>query len=225
MTATGDAFAMIDILVQGVRGVAAIAVMTTLVGGLPRVAQAALAVGCGVWSAIAVAAHAPPLASTWQVAFAELAIGAALGVAAAIPLLAARTAGRLTDLAVGGSGGSYEALCGLLGAAVFVGIDGHVATLTAIVESHRTVPVFALMRGDVVAAVSRLVPVAIRLAVPWLVTAAVVHVAIGVGSRLAGRATAHVPHAPAVPAALVMMTATLVGTLSVVMVAVVRGTL
>lgn len=225
MGATGDALELAGLLARGTRGFAAIGVLTTLVGGIPRVAQIALAVGCGVWSSIAVVAHVPAMTQAWQLVIAEFAIGAALGIAAAIPLLAARTAGRITDLAVGRDGGPYEALFGLLAAVVFVGIDGHVAVLTAIADSHRAVPVFELMRGDVIAAVARLVPAAIRLAIPWLVTAAVVQVATGVGSRLAGRATAHVPNAPAVPAAVVMMTAALVGTVSVAMVAIVRGTL
>ena len=63
------------------------------------------------------------------------------------------------------------------------------------------------------------------LAIPWLVTAAVVEIAVGVGTRLAGRAGAFVPGATAVPAALVMITATLVATLAVAIAALFRGTL
>jgi hypothetical protein len=77
----------------------------------------------------------------------------------------------------------------------------------------------------VLAALNQLVPTAVRLAVPWLVTAAVIQLAVGAGTRVAGRASAHVPGAVAVPAALVMMTASLVATLAVAMAAVVRHTL
>ena len=75
------------------------------------------------------------------------------------------------------------------------------------------------------AALGALVPAAVRLAVPWLVTATVVQLAAGVGLRLAGRAGAHGPSAAAAPAALVMMTAALVGTLAVAIAALVRGAL
>ena len=216
------------ILVLGLRGAAAVIVVTSLVGGVPRIVQAALAVALGVWSALAVAPLAVDV--TWQMAIAELAIGAALGILAAVPLLAAAAAGRLVDIAatgraVGSSGGAYGSLFGILAAAVFVGIDGHVAVIEAIVQSHRTTPLLAMTRDGVVAALANLVPAAIRLAVPWLVTAAVVQVAAGVGTRLAGRASAHLPGSTAVPAALVMMTATLVATLAVAMATLMRGAL
>lgn len=217
---------LVGVLWLGMRGFAAIAVMTTLVGGVPRVAQAALAIGCGVWSALAVAGRVPVVEPGWQLVMSELAIGAALGIVAAVPLLAARTAGRISDIAAAGRiGGPYEPLFGLLAGVVFVGIDGHVAAVTAIVESHRIAPFFALQRSEVVGAIARLVPAGIRLAIPWLVTAAVVQIAVGVGTRLAGRASAHVPSGSAVPAALVMMTATFVGTFSIAVVALVSGTL
>lgn len=242
----GDATDFVHFLTLGARGFAAIAVMTTLVGGIPRVAQVALAIGCGMWTSVVMATRlttvnlpqhalfgsvadpggAGGIALSWQLAMAELAIGAVLGVVAAVPLLAARTAGRMTDIsAAGRGGGPYEALFGLLAGVVFLGTDGHTATMTAIVESHHTMPFLALTRGHLVAGLARLMPAAIRLAIPWLVTAAVVQVAIGVGTRLAGRASAHMPSSPAMPAALVMMTATLVGTFSMAVVAIVRGTL
>jgi len=213
--------------VLALRGAVAILVLTTLVGGIPRIAQAALAVAAGVWSALLVdmAAPAHPTFVSFAFVAQELAIGAALGVAAAVPLLAAQTAGRLVDLAATGRAqGTYSLLFGLLSAAVFVGIDGHVTAITAIVDSHRAFPAIAATQPGVIAALAALVPAAIRLAAPWLVTAAVVQIAIGAGVRLAGRAGAHVPAAAAVPAALVMMTASLVGTLAIAMASLIRGT-
>jgi flagellar biosynthesis protein FliR len=199
--------------VLALRGAAAVGVLLVLVGGLPRVVQLALAVAVGAWTALLVA---PAHATFVSFAFAarEVAIGGALGLAAAVPLLAAAAAGRLVDLS-SGARGPYGALFGVLAAAVFVGIDGHVAVVTAIVDSHRAFPAFAEIRPSVLASLAQLVPAAIRLAVPWLVTAAVVQIAIGAGVRLAGRAAPHAPVAAAVPAALVMMTAALVGTLAV----------
>lgn len=228
-------------LVLGLRGFAAIVVLTTLVGGIPRVAQAALAVTVGVWSAfmVAGAAAGSPIGidvnaiaaldgALVVVAVRELVIGAALGVMAAVPLLAASAAGRLVDIAATGRAqGPYGLLFGVLAAAVFVGIDGHVVVLTAVVESHAATSTIGADQGEVVAVIARLVPAAIRLAVPWLVTAAVVQVALGVGTRVAARAGAHVTTTAAttaVPAAHVMMTASLVATLALAIAAVVRGT-
>jgi hypothetical protein len=105
---------------------------------------------------------------------------------------------------------------------VFVGIDGHVAFVTAIATSFRDVPAVMLAEPRILTALAGLVPIAVQLAVPWLVTAAVVEIAAGVAVRLAGRAAAHAPIAAATPAALVMMTASLVGTLAVAIAALVR---
>jgi flagellar biosynthesis protein FliR len=210
-------------LVFALRGAAAIVVLTTLAGGVPRVIQVALAVTLGLWSAFVVA---PPIAGTgptviqdwidgvtWQLTARELVAGAAVGLMAAIPLLAAAAAGRLVDLAATSrSHGPYGTLFGVLAAAVFVGIDGHVAVIAAIVDSHR-----ATSEAGVVAAIAGLVPAAVRLAVPWLVTAAVVEIAVGAGVRVAGRAGLAAPIGVAVPAALVAVTASLVGVLAVAM--------
>ena len=209
------------VLVLALRGVAAVAVLTALVGGMPRVVQAALAASAGVWSALLVV-PVRTVEPSVAAAASELVIGGALGIAAAIPLLAAQTAGRLVDAASGRRGdGPYRVLFGVLAAAVFVGIDGHVRAIEALVESHRTLPA----QADVVAVLAALVPVSVRLALPWLVTAAIVEIAIGAGVRVAGRAGVHVPATAAVPAALVMMTASLVSLLAIAMAAAMRAAL
>jgi len=210
-------------LVLALRGCAAIVVLTTLVGGIPRIAQAALAITLGLWSGV-LAAMSHTIDVTWAVALHEVAIGAALGVLGAVPLLAASSAGRLVDLASAGRAqGPYAALFGVLAAGVFVGIDGHIAVLTGIVDSHAAIPSIAITQPHVLEAIAHVIPAAIRLAVPWLVTAAVVQIAIGIGLRLAERTSHHAPAAAAVPAALVMMTAALVSTLAVAIVALVRA--
>ena len=195
------------IVVLALRGTAAVLVLTTFVGGIPRVVQGALAAALGLWSALLVAPAATPLAAgiPWELAARELVIGATLGIVAAVPLLAAAAAGRIVDIAATGRAeGPYAALFGLLAAAVFVGIDGHVAVIEAIVTSHRDLPALAASRVDALAATGQLIATAVRLA---------------------GRASANVPGAVAVPAALVMMTASLVATLAVAIAAVVRHTL
>lgn len=211
--------------ILSLRGIAAIAVLTTLVGGTPRIVQVALAVTLGLWSGLLLApTHA--IVPSIVTALHELALGGALGVIAAIPLLVGITAGRLVDTAATGRAhGPYGWFFGLLAAAVFVGIDGHVAIITAIVDSHDSLHAIAPARPRVLAAIAQLLPAAIRLAIPWLVTAAVVHIAIGAGTRLAARAGAHAPTALAVPAALVMMTASLVATLAIALAAALRGAL
>ena len=217
------------VVVLGLRGAVAIAVVTTFVGGIPRVVQGALALALGVWSALIVDPVVGPLTSSgvpWELAVREVLIGATLGIVAAVPLLAAMAAGRLVDLAgTGKAQGPYTALFGVLAAAVFVGIDGHVMVIESIVTSHQQIPALATTQANVIGALAGLVPTAVRLAVPWLVTAAVVQVAAGAGVRVAARASANVPGAVAVPAALVMMTASLVATLAVAMAAVFRHTL
>jgi flagellar biosynthetic protein FliR len=213
-------------LVCALRGAAAIGVLVGLVGGLPRVVQVGLAVVAGVWPAV-IAAPAVPLEAPWLLAGRELAIGAAIGVIAAVPLLAVGIAGQLVDRVHRRSSaaevrGAYGGLFGVLAAAVFVGIDGHVAVVTAIATSFADAPVVVGVAPRAVDALAGLFPTAVRLAVPWLVTAAVVEIAVGVAVRIGDRAAAHAPMAAAVPAAVAMMTASLVGTLAVAIAAIVR---
>jgi flagellar biosynthesis protein FliR len=223
-------------LVLALRGAAAVGVLVALVGGLPWIVQAGLALAVGLWSAVVVGGTAPAGLddALWLGAAYELVIGAAIGVIGSVPLLAAAMAGRLVDGASGArTRGPYSALFGILAAAVFVGIDGHVAFVSAIATNFRDVPplvpplgmatALATSEPRVLATVAALVPVAVRLAIPWLVAAAVVEIAAGVAMRLAGRAGQHGPIGAAAPAALVMLTASLIGTLAVAIATVVRG--
>jgi flagellar biosynthesis protein FliR len=217
-------------LVPALRGAAAVLVLVTLVGGVPRIVQAGLAVAVGLWSA-AIASVPVPGEALGLVAAREIVIGATLGVIAALPLLAVATAGRLVDRASGRSSGSaggvrtgpYGTLFGILAAAVFVGIDGHVSFVAAIVTSFRDLPASAGTEASVLATLGALLPRAVQLAIPWLVTAAVVEIAAGVAARLAGRAALQGPAAAATPAALMMMTASLIGTLAVAIATVIRS--
>jgi flagellar biosynthesis protein FliR len=215
------------VLVLALRGAAAVGVLAALVGGMPRIVQLGLAVATGLWSAALTGGLAgAPLTgdpAQWLVAARELVIGATIGLLAALPLLAVAMAGRLVDRAEGArSRGPYGALFGMLAAAVFVGIDGHVALVTAIATSFGEVPAVVATESGVVASVARLVPIAVALAIPWLITAVVVEIAAGVAVRLGGRAAGHGPLAAATPAALVMITASLIGTLAVAVARLVR---
>jgi flagellar biosynthesis protein FliR len=213
-------------LVLALRGAAAVAILTTLVGGLPRVVQLGLAVAFGLWAMLVASPPPPPDGLIWLVAVRELAIGATLGIVAAVPLLAAAMAGKLVDVAQQSRGeGPYAALFGVLAAAVFVGIDGHVTFATAIAESYGAAPSIGETQPRVMTALAGLIGAGVKLAVPWLVTAVVVELARGVGVRIGGRAAQHAPAAIAVPAAIAMMTAALIATLAVAIAAAIRGTL
>ena len=212
---------MVDTLVLALRGIAAVGVLVMLVGGIPRIVGFGLAAIVGLGSAL-LAGVTVSGDVVLVVAARELVIGATIGLLAALPILAAGMAGRLVDIAGGDvRGGAYRSLFAILAAAVFVGIDGHVTVMTSIVESFRDVPVTSEVR--VLDAIGALVGSAVKLAVPWLVTAAVVEIGIGVGMRVAGRAGNAAPVGAAVPAALVMMTAALVATFAVAFAAIVRG--
>lgn len=214
-------------LILALRGAAAVAVLTTLAGGVPRIVRLGLAVVFGLWAMLVVGAPVPADAGV-VLAARELVIGATLGIVAAVPLLAARLAGQLIDVvALGaharGARGPYTALFGVLAAAVFVGIDGHVAFATAIADSFATVPAITEVQPRVLAALGGLIAAGAALAVPWLVTALVVEIAVGVGARVAGRTALHAPVAAAVPAALAMMTAALISTLAIAIAALIRS--
>jgi flagellar biosynthesis protein FliR len=214
-------------LVLALRGAAAVAVLTSLAGGLPPIVRVGLAAVFGLWAMIA-AGVAVPDDVTWLIAARELVIGATLGIVAVVPFVAARFAGALVDRVnaqarLVGAHGPYGALFGVLAAAVFVGIDGHVAFVTAIADSFAAVPAIAETQPRVLDALGALIGAGVRLAVPWLVTALVVELAVGVGARVAGRTGLHAPVAAAVPAALAMMTAALISTLAIAMAALIRA--
>ncbi len=214
-------------LLLALRGAAAVAVLTSVVGGFPRVVQLGLALVLGLWSALLAGTLLPSqlIDAPILVAAHELVVGATIGLLAALPLLAAAAAGRLVDVTMSARRGPYASLFAVLAGAVFVGIDGHVALVTAVVDSFRAAPAIASGQPRVLAALGGLVPSAVALAIPWIVTAAVVELSIGAGMRVAGRAGAHAPAAAAVPAALVMITAALISTVGVAIAALVRGTL
>lgn len=220
-----DPFApLLVTLVLALRGAAAVLVVTTLVGGFPRIVQVGLALLVGLW--VALLAPSPALAgpaALLVVAARELVVGATIGLLASLPLLAAGAAGRLVSEVGAVRGGPYRALFSVLAGAVFVGLDGHVALVRGLAESYQVAP--HTDQASVVAALAGLVPAAVALAIPWLVTAAVVELAIGAGVRVAGRAGAYAPVAAAAPAALVMITAALVSTLAVAIATLVRGAL
>jgi flagellar biosynthesis protein FliR len=196
------------VAILAIRGAAAVGILLALVGGIEGVTLVALAVATGVWTALLVAPDSVAVAAPWLVLH-ELAIGAALGIAAAVPVVAARTAGVIVDR-VAGARGVYRRMLGVITGAVFFGVNGHVAVVRAIVASHRTEPAIAEVRPRVTAALAALMPSAIALAAPWLVTAAIVAIAFGVADRVAARTAMHAPTAAGAPTIVAMISAALV---------------
>jgi flagellar biosynthesis protein FliR len=219
---------LVATVILGLRGATAVLVLTAL-AGVPRVVVLALAAGAGVWSALLVATGTNngdvvtvlvglPTGALAAAATREVAIGATLGLVAAVPLVAAAAAGAFVDHAARVHRGPYAPLFAMLAGAVFVGIDGHVMAIAAVVDSYRIAP-----QTGIAATAGALVPIAVRLATPWLVTAAVVQIAVGAANRVATRTAAFAPLPAAVPAALAMMTASLVGVFAVAVAAAIRG--
>jgi flagellar biosynthesis protein FliR len=192
----------------GVRGAVAVAILLALVGGVEGITLVALAVATGVWTALLVAGDAGAAVSPWLLVH-EVAIGGALAVSASVPFVAARTAGLIVDRAASARG-VYRRLLGVITGAVFFGVDGHVAVVRAIVASHRAVPAMGDVQPRVTAALAALLPAAVALATPWLVTAAIVAVAFGVAERVGARTAVHVPTAAAAPMIVAIMSAALV---------------
>jgi type III secretory pathway component EscT len=234
-------------LVLALRGAVAVAVLLTLVGGIPPIVRAGIAVTTGLWAtavagpqlaaasgtpggAVSTSVVGPGMtdAALWLIAGREIVVGATLGLIAAVPLLAVATTGRLVDRASRWSGsaasnaGPYQAMFSILAAAVFVGVDGHVTLAKAIATSFHDAPALAAIQPTVLATLASLVPAAAQLAIPWLITAAVLEIATGVAMRLADRAASHGPITAATPAALAMMTASLISTGAVAVAAILR---
>jgi flagellar biosynthesis protein FliR len=226
-----------ELLLRGLRGGVAILTLTTLVGGLPRLVQLGLAAALGLWCGVLAAPDAlgplpAQLGPLVALGLREAALGAALGVMAALPLWLVALTGQLVELTAsgrggpGGRGGPLAALIGVLGAAIFVAIDGHVAVATAVVDSYGATPSAAAPpAGAVIAALGGLVPAAARLAAPWLVTAAVIELVLGAAARVAGRAMAPGLLAAAPPAAIMALSASVLGALAVGIAGAMRGML
>ena len=173
-----------------VRCVAALVVLTSLTTPLPRL----VALGLGGALALLVAACVPPAAlvvptstvGAVALGLSELARGVALGLAAAAPVLALGWAARL--VAVSSGEPATRSLWLMVGAAVFVGIDGPGLVAHALATSYVAAPMDALATAP--AALLGLATAAWRLAVPALMVALIVELAVGAAGRVAGAAGA-----------------------------------
>jgi flagellar biosynthesis protein FliR len=169
-------------LVASLRPIAALTIVALVAAPLPR--WLGLVTGAALGLFVATAMPPQVLGSTAPIDVAlvarELLIGGALGIVAVAPLVALGWAGRLVDTAAGEPGA--RAIFMLVGAAVFVGIDGPALLAEAIAHSYSAVPV-AAAPADVVPAIAGLLTAAVRLAVPFVVGAAVIEIALGAVAR------------------------------------------
>lgn len=177
-----------------VRCASALVVLAAVTGALPR--WLAVVLGAGIAALVAAAMPTTPWpvdlrdAALVSVVIGELAIGAALGLGAALPLLALGWAGRLVDDVLGLPPGdrSGRQWLTLLGTAVFVGIDGPVLLAQALARSYlaRPLAVGWTAGAGVVAGVGGLATAAVQLALPLLLCAVIVELAVGAAARTSG---------------------------------------
>jgi flagellar biosynthesis protein FliR len=170
-------------VVGSLRPIAALTVLALVAAPLPRWVGAALGAALGLFVAATVPAVGAVATVDAALVLGELAIGAALGLVAALPLVALGWSAALVDTAAGEPGA--RAIVMLAGAAVFVGIGGPAMLASSIVHSYGAVPVAGAPPG-VVPAIAGLATAAVRLAVPFVVGAAVIEVAVGAVGRAAG---------------------------------------
>jgi flagellar biosynthetic protein FliR len=137
----------------------------------------------------------------------EVLVGALLGLVVAIPFYALEAAGRLVDAARGAR--MAEVLAAptevrtsptgafllLLGAVLFLVVDGHLLVISAVGQSYRALPVGAALPPDAPARVlplalhlgSELLLVALGIAAPVLAAVVLVDLSLGLAGRLAPR--------------------------------------
>ena len=164
----------------------------------PAVVRGALAIGLSalVASALPAAAVAPvaalgPAARVVAIAR-EAAIGAVIALVASVPVLMMEAAGRLADLAHGprAEAGPLTGFTRLAALVVFFGIGGHLAVARAVADSYQALPVAAappLAAFERAAlAVAHLVAAGLWIAVPWLLTAAIVSLGAAAARRASG---------------------------------------
>src|SRR5262249_43777971 len=133
--------------------------------------------------------------------------GAVIAVVAAVPIMMAEAAGRLADLARdGGAGGAGSAgddalarFTPMAALAVVFAVRGHLPVVRALAQSYAALPLgpgsgggAALLARTAIAA-ARLIAAGAWIAVPWLVTAAVVELGAAAARRAAGLVGAIAP--------------------------------
>jgi flagellar biosynthesis protein FliR len=165
-------------VLASLRPIAALTVIALVAAPVPRWLGAAAGASLGLFVTAVIRPDATALDALGVAR--ELAIGAALGAVAAVPLVALGWSARLVDAGAGEPGARPVFL--LVGAAVFAGIDGPALLAESIARSYRAVSAAGAI-GGVVPAIAGLLAAAARLAVPFVVAAAIVEIAVGAVGR------------------------------------------
>jgi flagellar biosynthesis protein FliR len=165
----------------------------------PGVVRAALGLGLA-----ALIASSLPVATIAQVAalsmparlglaVREAAIGGVIAVVATVPVLMADAAGRLADLARGGDGDPLARFTRAAALVVFFGIGGPLAVARALADSYAALPLAAgggpagaELIARTASAAAHLIAAGMWIAVPWLVTGAIVELGAAAARRSAG---------------------------------------
>lgn len=184
----------------------------------PIAVRAALGLGL-----TALVAHALPPVTVAQIALMSTAerlaivvreamVGGVIALVAAAPVALAAATGRLADTAAGldGDGDGDGPLGRFTRAAVlvvFFGIGGHLAVARALVDSYQALPIgLAPPIGALAAAakaIAGLTAAGLWIAVPWIVTAAIVELGAAAARRAGGLLTGAAPLESARPIAVV----------------------
>ena len=165
----------------------------------PAVVRAALGLGLAALIAsslpVATIAQVAALGVPARLALAvrEAAIGGVIAVVAAVPVMMADAAGRLADLARGGEGDPLARLTRAAALVVFFGIGGPLAIARALADSYAALPLAAgggpastELIARTASSAAHLIAAGMWIAVPWLVTAAVVELGAAAARRGAG---------------------------------------
>jgi flagellar biosynthetic protein FliR len=180
----------------------------------PLAVRAALGLGL-----TALVAHALPPVTLAQVAMMswaarlilivrEAAIGSVIALVAAAPVALAAAAGRLADSAAGlADDGPLTGFTRAAALVVFFGIGGHLAVARALVDSYQALPIGAAPPLTALAgaaqAIAGLTAAGLWIAVPWLITAAIVELGAAAARRASGALTASAPLEAARPIAVI----------------------
>ncbi|HTJ41839.1 MAG TPA: flagellar biosynthetic protein FliR [Kofleriaceae bacterium] len=125
----------------------------------------------------------------------EAAIGAVIAVVATVPVVMAEAAGRLADLARGAADGddALARFTRITALVVFFGIGGPLAVARALADSYAALPIgggapagAGAVIEHVAIAAAQLVAASMWIAVPWILTGAIVELGAAAARRASG---------------------------------------
>ncbi|MEZ4358889.1 MAG: flagellar biosynthetic protein FliR [Kofleriaceae bacterium] len=203
-----------DYAALAARPAAAVLVLLWATSVVPPLTSIAVAAAVTAFCAPFAVGTAVAASSSSAAALAELGRGAVLGLGAAAPVWAALTAGRWAGerLRLGGGRSPVTALYAAMLGVAFVAVDGPALLCAALAKSYATAPAAAPWTLDALrwGAVAEWLAVAVRLALPILLTVAVAELAVAAAQRAGAATAAWWPASAAAPTIVLLITAALV---------------